>query len=123
MTGRVALLALVCGLALSAAPADRPAQLGADGVLRWVDSGSEVALFGVNYYVPFAGEYTRIKEQGTDHRQAIQNDLEHFRRLGLDAIRLHCWDREISDRQGNLLDNEHLELLDYLLAEARRRGI
>lgn len=123
MTGRAALLALVCGLALSAAPADRPAQLGADGVLRWTDSGGEVALFGVNYYAPFAGEYTRIKEQGTDHRQAIRDDLEHFRRLGLDAIRLHCWDREISDRQGNLLDNEHLELLDYLLAEARRRGI
>lgn len=123
MIGRCVVSALLCGLALAAAPADRPSVLGADGVLRWRDSGQEVALFGVNYYVPFASDYALLKSRGLDHRQAIRDDLEHFRRLGLDAIRLHCWDREISDREGNLLDNENLELLDYLLAEARQRGI
>ena len=116
-------LCFAAASATLAAPADRPATLGEDGVLRWSDTREEVALFGVNYYVPFAIDYQRIQARGLDHRQAIGDDLEHLRRLGLDALRLHCWDREISDREGNLLDNEHLELLDFLVAEAKARGI
>ncbi|MBT3291226.1 MAG: cellulase family glycosylhydrolase, partial [Victivallales bacterium] len=123
MLGRLSLFAVLVSVAVSASPAERPAVLGKDGVLRWQDTRREVALFGVNYYVPFAMDYELLKRRQLDHRQAIRDDLEHFRRLGLDVIRLHCWDREISDRQGNLLDNEHLALLDYLLAEARKRGI
>jgi hypothetical protein len=123
MLGRLSLFAVLVSVAVSASPAERPAVLGKDGVLRWQDTRQEVALFGVNYYVPFAMDYELLKRRQLDHRQAIRDDLEHFRRLGLDVIRLHCWDREISDRQGNLLDNEYLALLDYLLAEARKRGI
>ncbi|MBI2416958.1 MAG: cellulase family glycosylhydrolase [Ignavibacteriales bacterium] len=39
-----------------------------------------------------------------------------MKQLGVNAFRIHVWDREVSDRQGNLLDNEHMQLLDYLLA-------
>jgi hypothetical protein len=80
-------------------------------------------LFGVNYYVPFSIDYRRLKELGLDHDQAIREDVDHFQRLGLTAIRLHCWDREISDREGNLVDNEHLRLLDLLIAQCKARGI
>ncbi|NOY81868.1 MAG: cellulase family glycosylhydrolase [Kiritimatiellaeota bacterium] len=107
----------------AAAPADRTTRIDANGVLRWRDDGTEVALFGVNYYPPFAIDYTRLKARGIDHRAAIRRDVAHFVRLGLSSIRLHCWDREISDRQGNLIDNEHLELLDYLIAESKKKGI
>lgn len=98
-------------------------KVDSDGVLRFADDNSEVALFGVNYYVPFSIDYKRIADLGLDHDQAIREDVAHFQRLGLTAIRLHCFDREISDREGNLLDNEHLRLLDLLIAECKARGI
>jgi hypothetical protein len=94
-----------------------------DGVLRWKDDGREVALFGVNYYPPFSINFQDLATAGADREQTIRDDVAHFVRLGLDMIRLHCWDREISDPQGNLLDNEHLRLLDFLLAECKRNGI
>ena len=111
------------GLQARPTPASRGAVVGADGVLRWQDDQSEVALFGVNYYVPFSIDHLALDRRGVDHAQAIREDVVHFERLGLTAIRLHCWDREISDREGNLLDNEHLGLLDLLVAECAKRGI
>ncbi len=93
------------------------------GVLRWRETGEEVALFGVNYYAPFASDYFFLKQLGVPIEQVIDCDVLHFARMGLDVIRLHVFDREISDREGNLLDNEHLRLLDYLIAKARERGI
>ena len=89
-----------------------------DGTMIW-DSGSQqgqpVALFGVNYAVPFAYSYRALQQRGIDHKAAIDMDVAHMARLGLDAYRVHVWDRQISDQQGNLLTNEHLELFDYLL--------
>lgn len=119
-------LLLVCvvqGQAVLAAPATRVAAVDENGVMRWQDDQSEVALFGVNYYVPFSIDYRALKARELDHEQAIREDVAHFERLGLTAIRLHCWDREISDREGNLVDNEHLRLLDYLISECKKRGI
>lgn len=103
-------------------PADRPVRVDA-GVLRWADDGREVALFGVNYYTPFALDYRALGQVGADRDLAIKRDVAQFVRLGLDVIRLHCFDREISDPGGNLVDNDHLRLLDLLLAECKRNGI
>lgn len=99
------------------------ARVDAQGVLRWQDTGAEIALFGVNYYTPFWHNYPDLKTIGADHRKVIDQDVAHFARMGLDALRLHVFDREVSDRDGNLLDNEHLQLLDYLIARAKERGI
>ncbi|MBN2307635.1 MAG: cellulase family glycosylhydrolase [Candidatus Hydrogenedentes bacterium] len=92
------------------------------GVLRWEDTGGEVALFGVNYYAPHCLNYHDLKALGLNIEEVIDRDLAHLERMGLDALRLHVFDREISDRQGNLLDNEHLRLLDYLVTQAKARG-
>lgn len=109
---------------LMASPApDRLAAVDRDGVMRWLDTRAEVALFGVNYYTPFWHNYPDLRTVGADHRKVIEDDVLHFARLGLDALRLHVFDREISDEQGNLISNEHLQLLDYLIAQARQRGI
>jgi hypothetical protein len=119
-------LAVLCAVVLPHtlwAAADRAVKVGDDAVLRFADDNSEVALFGVNYYVPFSIDYKRLAELGLDHDRAIREDVNHFQRLGLTAIRLHCWDREISDREGNLVDNEHLRLLDLLISECKARGI
>ena len=118
----LASLLLLCALAC-AAPATRTATVDPQGVLRWTDDNSEVTLFGVNYYPPFSIDYALLEARGLSHEQAIRDDVQHFVRLGLTSIRLHCWDREISDREGNLVDNEHLRLLDLLISECQRNGI
>lgn len=100
-----------------------PMEVDSHGVMRWTATGLEVSLFGVNYAAPFAFDYQAFKKLGIDPKRAIDEDVAHFARLGLDAYRIHVWDREVSDAQGNLLANEHLDLLDYLIAQLSARGI
>lgn len=94
-----------------------------EGVLRYSSNNKEAAFFGVNYTTPFAYAYRAHKVLGIDPEKAIQNDVYHFARLGLDAFRVHVWDTEISDSAGNLIENEHLRLFDFLLAELKKRNI
>lgn len=94
-----------------------------EGVMRWGDSKKEVYGFGVNYTAPFAHAYRSAKKLNVDLKQAIDDDVYHFARLGLDAYRVHVWDTEISDSVGNLLNNEHLQLFDYLLMRLKERNI
>ena len=75
-------------------------------------------LWGVNYYAPFALDYNELTRRGVDPRTAIRDDVAHFHRLGLDLLRVHCFDRQISCRDGSLADTVHLELLDYLVSVA-----
>ncbi len=93
------------------------------GVLRWSKTHAEASFFGTNYTVPFAYGYRSHKALGEDIEKAIQQDVYHMARLGLDAFRVHVWDTEISDTLGNLLKNEHLRLYDYLLNELKKRNI
>ncbi|HUL54396.1 MAG TPA: hypothetical protein VLT83_13400 [Opitutaceae bacterium] len=94
-----------------------------EGVWRWTASGREIALFGVNYTAPFAYSYRAHQRLGIPIEKAIDADVYHFARLGLDAYRVHVWDRQISDAAGNLLVNEHVRAFDYLLARLKERGI
>lgn len=80
-------------------------------------------LYGVNYTVPFAHAYRALGRLGVDRKAAIERDVYHMSRLGLNAFRLHLWDVELTDSVGNLLSNDHLDLLDYLLAQLEKRGI
>ncbi|GAB4091107.1 membrane or secreted protein [Flaviaesturariibacter terrae] len=93
------------------------------GVLRYTKGDAEATFFGVNYTVPFAYGYRSHKALGIDLEKAIDADVAHMARLGLDAFRVHVWDVEISDSAGNLLQNEHLRLFDYLLMRLRERNI
>jgi len=104
-------------------PADVPVRVDQEGVMRWTADGEEVALFGVNYSTPFAHAYRAHGYRGVDRKRAIDADVLHLARLGLDAYRIHVWDREVSDREGNLVENDHLDLLDYLLGRLADHGI
>lgn len=97
--------------------------IGSDGIMRWSADGNEVSGFGVNYTLPFAHGYRSAKRLGIDLYKAIDEDVYHFSRLGFDLFRVHVWDCEISDTLGNLLDNEHLQLFDYLLARLKAHNI
>src|SRR4051812_20755851 len=93
------------------------------GVLRWTKDKSEASFFGVNYTVPFAYGYRSHLALGIDIEKAIDADVYHMSRLGLDAFRVHVWDVEISDSLGNLLQNEHLRLFDYLVKKLEEYNI
>lgn len=93
------------------------------GVMRWGNTGKEVYGFGVNYTAPFAHAYRSAGKLNVDREKAIEQDVYHFARLGLDAFRVHVWDTEISDTLGNLLDNDHLRLFDFALTKMKERGI
>ena len=86
-------------------------------------AGREVRLWGVNYYAPFAHNYLNIAEVGADYQQAIAEDVAQFKLLGLDFVRIHVYDREITDATGHLTPNRHLEVFDLLLEELDRAGI
>ncbi|HZH96033.1 MAG TPA: hypothetical protein VEY06_09115, partial [Flavisolibacter sp.] len=94
-----------------------------EGVLRYAKDKKEAAFFGVNYTVPFAYGYRSHKALGVDLEKAIDADVYHMARLGLDAFRVHVWDVEISDSLGNLLQNEHLRLFDYLVQKLKEQNI
>ncbi|MGI4762273.1 MAG: hypothetical protein ACRYF0_16305 [Janthinobacterium lividum] len=119
----VGLLALSARAQTPATPPTGDVFVDAKGVLRWQNTKREVALFGVNYTAPFAYSYRALAQQGLKHEDAIDQDVYHLSRLGLDAFRLHVWDIEITDTLGNLQQNDHLRLLDYLIAKLKARGI
>lgn len=94
-----------------------------EGLMRWSETKKEVSLFGVNYTTPFAHAFRAHEALGVDHKKAIDADVYHFARLGLDAYRCHLWDSEICDSVGNLIPTRQLEVLDYLISSLKNRGI
>jgi len=94
-----------------------------NGVMQWEGTHEEVHGFGVNYSAPFAHAYRSAQKKGLDIKEEIDKDIYHFSRLGLDLYRLHVWDTEISDEEGNLIENEKLAAFDYLLGELKKRNI
>ena len=104
--------------------ADRAVSLDSAGVMRWSDDGQEVALFGANYVLPTASDYRAAGYLHADRKKMIDEDMAQFARMGWDGLRLAFWgDWESADSAGNLVANDHLDLLDYLVARARERGI
>ena len=93
------------------------------GVMRRSDTKEEVSYYGTNYTVPFAHAYRALEKKGINPKKAIDRDVAHFGRLGFNGFRLHLWEAEIADSTGNLAENQHLDLLDYLIAALEKRGI
>ncbi|MDE5941468.1 MAG: cellulase family glycosylhydrolase [Muribaculaceae bacterium] len=94
-----------------------------NGRMRRSDTGEEARYYGTNYTLPFAHGYRAAEALGIDHKQAIDRDVYHMSRMGANAFRLHLWDAELADSIGNLVDNHHLDLLDYLIASLEKRNI
>ena len=108
--------------ALRAARAELAQIIEGNGLLCDAD-GREVTAFGVNYYAPFWSDYEALTSRGLDLHRVIDDDLAHFRRLGLDCLRLHAIDCQISTEDGALVDNGHLEAFDYLISAAISNGM
>jgi hypothetical protein len=100
-----------------------PVYIDKRGAFRWAAGNREATFFGVNYTTPFAHAYRAHKARGINPEDAIRADVYHMARLGLNAFRVHVWDTEISDKTGNLVNNDHLRLFDFLIAELKKRQI
>src|SRR6266496_3956084 len=117
-------LAILLATSVHAAHAQRDIYLDNQGVVRWRDDQKEVSLFGANYVLPTASDYRAAGYLHADRKKMIDEDMAQFARMGWDGLRLTFWgDWEASDSAGNLIANDHLDLLDYLIARARERGI
>jgi hypothetical protein len=113
------MIGLACLLALQA----QVVYLDQEGVVRWRTTREEVRLFGANYVIG-ASDYRAAGYVGADRKRMIDIDMAQFARMGWDGLRLTFWgDWEASDGDGNLIANDQLDLLDYLIARARERGI
>jgi hypothetical protein len=103
---------------------DQLVYLDQQGVIRWRANRQEVSLFGANYVLTTASDYRAAGYVYGDRKRMIDEDMAQFARMGWDGLRLTFWgDWESSDSAGNLIANDHLDLLDYLIARARERGI
>ncbi len=94
-----------------------------NGIMRWNKTKLKVKGFGENYTMPFAYAYRNAKKLNLNIEKEIDRDVYHFAKLGFDLYRVHVWDVEISDTLGNLLNNEHLKMFDYLVMRLKERGI
>ena len=119
----ISIILLSTGIAQTGSQNKFGVYVDSNGVMRWAENNEEVCLFGINYTVPFAYSYRALKRLNLDLKKAIDIDVAQFKRLDLDAFRVHMWDREISDSIGNVIQNEHLDLFDYLLAKLSENGI
>jgi hypothetical protein len=117
------ILSILCVLFSLSSFAQQDVYIDKEGVMRWSDSQEEASFYGVNYTLPFAHAYRAMNYTGKSHKEAIDKDVYHFARLGFNAYRVHVWDVEISDSTGNVIENEHLDLLDYLIAKLQERNI
>lgn len=121
------ILTLICFLSAIAGAQQKispiPIYIDGNGVMRWSDTQKEASFFGANYTLPFAHAYRAFGYLELDRKAAIDKDVYHLSRLGLNAYRIHLWDVELSDEQGNLIENDHLDLLDYLIAKLKERDI
>src|SRR5262249_15818149 len=123
--------ALLCGAAHAQPPHDaRPGPalvyLDAQGVIRWRANDAEVRLFGANYCAFSGSDYRVAGRVAPDaaRKGMIEEDMAQLGGMGWDGMRLCSWgDWEGADSEGNLVANEHLDLLDYLVSKAHERGV
>ena len=94
------------------------------GVIRWTATKQELSLFGANYCLPSACDYRAAGYINGDRKKMVDQDMAHFARMGWDGLRFSFWgDFENSDTLGNLVNNDHLDLLDYIILKGKERNI
>jgi hypothetical protein len=100
-----------------------PVRVDKNGRMVWRSDGREAFFWGVNYTAPFSHAFRQIGRGGADREKAVDADAYHLSRIGANAYRIHVWDIEISDSIGNLLENDHLKIFDYMIYRFQQRGI
>jgi len=100
-----------------------PIKIDKNGRMIWRSNGQEAFFWGVNYTAPFSHAFRQIGRVEVDREKAVDADAYHLSRMSANAYRIHVWDIEISDSIGNLLENDHLKIFDYMIYQFQQRGI
>lgn len=127
---RIAFVCLVCFVVcLSGVGADFQKMHVKDGVLLFED-GSEAVLWGVNLQPSLSWEYRRMAKHGLHkplemdaYKAMIDEAYDELEMMGCNFIRIHLSPGDITDTEGNLVENQWLDLTDYVMAEAEKRGM
>ncbi len=95
----------------------------------YLPDGEEMALYGVNLQPCLSWEYnslfklvgipldTEILKRSTD------KSLDEIQKMNCDVIRAHLVPSDFTDNNGNLVETVYLDQLDYMVAEAAKRGM
>jgi hypothetical protein len=117
------LLAVLISFPLFSQKDTDPIRVDKNGRMVWRNNGQEAFFWGVNYTAPFSHAFRQIGRTGADREKAVDADAYHLSRMSANAYRIHVWDIEISDSIGNLLENDHLKIFDYMIYRFQQRGI
>jgi hypothetical protein len=99
-----------------------------DGRLYHPD-GRELALWGVNLQPCLSWEYESlfalagVPLDADSLKKATDDAFDELRKMNCDVIRCHLTPSDYTDDKGNLVETVYLDLLDYMVAEASKRGI
>lgn len=91
--------------------------------------GTEARLYGVNFQTPLSWEYNRLAGVGVAKtkealHKVADNNLDDLQMLGVNLLRCHLTPCDLTDAKGNLDESSvFLDAIDYLIAEADRRGM
>jgi len=91
--------------------------------------GKEVALWGVNLQPCLSWEYESlfalagVPLDADTLKKATDDAFDEIQKMNCDVIRCHLTPSDYTDDKGNLVETVYLDLLDYMVAEASRRGI
>jgi len=128
---RIFICAILCNLflAVSISTAEFQSLYVENGTLYYED-GNEVVFWGVNLQPSLSWEYNRMKRHGLhdpfdkdDYKAMIDEAYDELEIMGVNLIRIHLSPGDITDKEGNLVENRWLDLTDYVLAEAEKRGM
>jgi hypothetical protein len=92
-------------------------------------NGEELALWGVNLQPCLSWEYNSLfklvglPETAEVLKEATDDALDEIEKMRMDVIRAHLVPSDFCDNDGNLVDTIYLDLLDYMVAEAAKRGM
>ena len=91
--------------------------------------GKEVALWGVNFQPNLSWEYnSRIRRVGIPlEADALKKNadegFDEIQKMKAGVIRCHLTPADFTDENGNLVQTVYLDMLDYMVSEAGKRGI
>jgi hypothetical protein len=116
---------------IPAAPGDEQFQrIYVQDATLFHEDGSEVALWGVNFQSAMAWEWRRSRRDNRgrafdakEWKSVVDRGFDEIQQMGCKVIRIHLSPADYADAEGNLLENEWLDMLDYTMAECHRRGI
>ena len=92
-------------------------------------NGEEVSLWGVNFQPNLSWEYkSRLKPVGVSlEADALKRNadagFDEIQKMNCKLIRCHLTPADFTDDKGNLVETIYLDILDYMVAEAAKRGI